>query len=46
VIAFISLAGALYLMHLGITSLRTKNINIEITNQKKESQKKAYWQIS
>ncbi|ADE35596.1 Lysine exporter protein (LYSE/YGGA) [Methanohalophilus mahii DSM 5219] len=40
VIALISLAGALYLMQLGIASLRTKNISIEITNQKKESLKK------
>ncbi|MFW5987212.1 MAG: LysE family translocator [Methanohalophilus sp.] len=40
VIALISLAGALYLMQLGIVSLRTKNISIEITNQKKESLKK------
>ncbi|WP_234970378.1 LysE family translocator [Methanohalophilus halophilus] len=40
VIALISLAGALYLMHLGIASLKTKNISINVSNLKKESLKK------
>ncbi|MBP2029148.1 threonine/homoserine/homoserine lactone efflux protein [Methanohalophilus levihalophilus] len=39
-IALISLTGALYLVHLGISSLRTQNIDIEISNGKKDSLKK------
>jgi threonine/homoserine/homoserine lactone efflux protein len=40
VIAFISLAGAVYLIHLGISSFRIKNIDLDISNTKKESLKK------
>lgn len=36
-IALISLSGALYLIHLGISSLRTKNINHDANGQKKDS---------
>ena len=39
-IALISLLGAMYLIHLGIDSLRTKNINLDVGNTKKESLKK------
>jgi threonine/homoserine/homoserine lactone efflux protein len=40
VIAFISLAGAVYLIHLGISSFKIKNIDLDISNTKKESLKK------
>jgi threonine/homoserine/homoserine lactone efflux protein len=36
-IALISLSGALYLIHLGIASLRTKNINHDANGKKKDS---------
>ncbi|WP_340818450.1 LysE family transporter [Methanolobus sp. WCC4] len=39
-IAFISLAGAVYLIHLGISSLRTDNNDLEIGSRKKDSLKK------
>ncbi|SFM24980.1 LysE family translocator [Methanolobus profundi] len=39
-IAFISLAGALYLIHLGISSLRTGNNGLDIITGKKDSLKK------
>lgn len=40
VIALISLSGALYLIHLGIASLKTKNIDYDISGQKKKSLRK------
>ncbi|WP_406661701.1 LysE family transporter [Methanolobus sp. ZRKC3] len=40
VIAFISLSGAVYLIHLGISSFKTKNIDVDISNEKKDSLKK------
>lgn len=39
-IAFISLAGAAYLIHLGISSIKTKSIDLDVSDQKKESLKK------
>lgn len=39
-IAFISLIGALYLIHLGISSIKTKNIDLAKSNGKKDSLKK------
>ena len=39
-IALISLSGAVYLIHLGISSLKTNSIDLEITDKKKDSLKK------
>ena len=40
VIALISLSGAVYLIHLGISSFKVKNINMDTSNVKKDSLKK------
>jgi threonine/homoserine/homoserine lactone efflux protein len=40
VIALISLAGAAYLLHLGISSLRTDHIDLAVSNGEKNSFKK------
>ncbi|WP_406656290.1 LysE family transporter [Methanolobus sp. ZRKC2] len=39
-IALISLSGAVYLIHLGISSLKAKSIDLDISNKKKDSLKK------
>lgn len=39
-IAFISLLGAVYLIHLGISSFKVKNIDMDISNKRKDSLKK------
>ncbi|WP_230375726.1 LysE family translocator [Methanolobus vulcani] len=40
VIAMISIGGAFYLIYLGISSLKTKNINLELETKKTDSLKK------
>ncbi|NPE30530.1 LysE family transporter [Methanococcoides sp. SA1] len=39
-IALISLSGAVYLIHLGISSFKVKNIDLDLSNEKKDSFKK------
>lgn len=40
VIALISLSGAVYLLHLGISSFKVKNLDMDVCNEKKESLRK------
>lgn len=40
VIALISLSGAVYLIHLGISSFKVKSIDMDVSNEKKDSLKK------